>query len=62
MIQPWLEDDQVEEVVKQLTASFPGSDLLQNNQYVFNFLLVSFHSIRQFSEVSKRDSLKDQTT
>ena len=25
VINPWLEDDQVEEVVKQLTASFPGS-------------------------------------
>jgi type I restriction enzyme, R subunit len=39
VIQPWLEDDQVEEVVKQLTASFPGSNLLQNNRHVFNLLL-----------------------
>jgi type I restriction enzyme R subunit len=23
VINPWLEDDQIEEVVKQLTASFP---------------------------------------
>ncbi|MEQ1841204.1 MAG: type I restriction endonuclease, partial [Verrucomicrobiales bacterium] len=37
-IQPWLEDDQVEEVVKQLTASFPGGNLLQNNQHVFDLL------------------------
>lgn len=39
LIQPWLEDDQVEEVVKQLTASFPSSNLLQNNQHVFRLLL-----------------------
>ncbi len=39
VIQPWLADDQVEEVVKQLTASFPGSNLLQNNRHVFNLLL-----------------------
>ena len=39
VIQPWLEDDQVEEVVKQLTASFPSSNLLQNNQHVFRLLL-----------------------
>lgn len=39
VINPWLEDDQVEEVVKQLTASFPGTDLIQNNRYVFNLLL-----------------------
>ncbi|KUO97290.1 type I restriction endonuclease subunit R [Ferroacidibacillus organovorans] len=38
-INPWLEDDQVEEVVKQLTASFPSSDLIQNNRHVFHFLL-----------------------
>ena len=25
VINPWLEDDQVEEVVKQLTGSFPGT-------------------------------------
>jgi type I restriction enzyme R subunit len=38
VIQPWLADDQVEEVVKQLTASFPSSNLLQNNQHVFRLL------------------------
>jgi type I restriction enzyme R subunit len=32
VINPWLEDDQVEEVIKQLTASFPGSGLILNNQ------------------------------
>lgn len=39
IIQPWLEDDQVEEVVKQLTGSFPSSNMLQNNQHVFQLLL-----------------------
>ena len=38
VIQPWLEDDQVEDVVKQLTAGFSGSNLLQNNQHVFRLL------------------------
>ena len=32
VINPWLEDDQVEEVVKQLTASFPSTGLLENNK------------------------------
>jgi len=39
IINDWMEDDQVEEVIKQLTASFPGTGLLENNQYVFNLLL-----------------------
>jgi type I restriction enzyme R subunit len=39
VINPWLEDDQVEEVVKQLTASFPSTGLIQNNRYAFNLLL-----------------------
>ena len=30
VINPWLEDDQVDEVVKQLTANFPSTNLLQN--------------------------------
>ena len=38
-INPWLEDDQVEEVVKQLTASFPGTGLIENNKYVLRLLL-----------------------
>ena len=33
VINPWLEDDQVEEVVKQLTASFPSTSLIQNNRH-----------------------------
>ena len=39
VINPWLDDDQVEEVVKQLTASFPGTGLIQNNQHVLKLLL-----------------------
>ena len=39
VINPWLEDDQVEEVVKQLTASFPSTDLLENNKHLFQLLL-----------------------
>ena len=38
VINPWLADDQVEEVVKQLTASFPGSGLIQSNKHVFTLL------------------------
>jgi|GEM_PF-27755 len=39
VINPWLEDDQVEEVVKRLTASFPSTGLIQNNRHVFRMLL-----------------------
>ena len=39
VINPWLENDQIDEVVKQLTASFPGTGLLENNRHVFNLLL-----------------------
>jgi type I restriction enzyme, R subunit len=39
VINPWLEDDQGEEVIKQLTASFPGTSLIQNNQHVLQLLL-----------------------
>lgn len=39
VINPWLEDDQVEEVVKQLTASFPSTDLAKNNQHALHLLL-----------------------
>ena len=37
-INPWLEDDQVEEVVRQLTASSPGG-LIENNKHVLHLLL-----------------------
>jgi len=39
VINLWLEDDQVEEVVKQLTTSFPGGDLIKNNRHAFTMLL-----------------------
>ena len=39
VINPWLEDDQVEEVVKQLTASFPSTGLIENNKHVLHLLL-----------------------
>jgi type I restriction enzyme R subunit len=39
IINEWLEDDPVEEVVKQLTAGFPGTDLIKNNRHVFTLLL-----------------------
>jgi len=39
IINPWLQDDQVEEVVKQLTASFPGPGLLENNKHLLQLLL-----------------------
>ncbi|CAB3741277.1 hypothetical protein LMG22037_06475 [Paraburkholderia phenoliruptrix] len=39
IINPWLEDDQVEEVIKRLTASFSGSNLLENNRHVLTLLL-----------------------
>jgi type I restriction enzyme R subunit len=39
IINPWLEDDQVEDVVKQLTANFPGTSLIQNNKHLFQLLI-----------------------
>jgi type I restriction enzyme, R subunit len=39
VINPWLEDDQVEQVSKQLTASFPGTGRIQNNRHVFQLLV-----------------------
>ncbi len=38
VINAWLEADQVEEVVKQLTAIFPSNSLLENNRQVFTLL------------------------
>ena len=35
VINPWLEEDQVEEAVRRLTAGFPGTGLLENNRHVF---------------------------
>ena len=39
IMQPWLADDQLDDVAKQLTAGFTGSSLLQNNLHVFRLLL-----------------------
>ena len=52
-INPWLEDDQVEEVVRQLTASSPGG-LIENNKHVLRLLLenTSVSENRQTGEKS----------
>ncbi len=54
IINPWLADDQVEEVVKQLTAGFPTSNLLENNRHVHTLLLenTSVSENRQTGEKS----------
>jgi type I restriction enzyme R subunit len=39
IINPWLEDDQVEDVIKHLTANFPGTGLIQNNRHVLMLVL-----------------------
>jgi type I restriction enzyme R subunit len=38
VINDWMEEDQIDEVVKQLTASFPSTSLIQNNRHVFNLV------------------------
>lgn len=54
VINPWLEIDQIEEVVKQLTANFPSNNLLENNRHAFNLLLenTSVSENRQTGEKS----------
>lgn len=39
VINPWLAENQIDEVVKRLTASFPGFDLMKNNQHLLHLLL-----------------------
>jgi type I restriction enzyme R subunit len=39
VINDWLEDDQVEDVVKKLTASFLSTGLIQNNRHLLHLLL-----------------------
>lgn len=39
VINPWLEDDQIEDSAKKLTASFPSNSLIENNQHVLQLLL-----------------------
>ena len=64
VINPWLEDDQVEEVVKQLTANFPSTGLLENNKHVFQLLLenTSVSENRQSGENSPTVRFVDFTT
>jgi type I restriction enzyme R subunit len=38
-INPWIEDDQVDEVIKQLTANFSGTSLIENNKQVLHYLI-----------------------
>ena len=54
VINDWLEDDQVEEVLKQLTANFSGSGLIANNRHAFNLLIenTSVSENRQTGEKS----------
>ncbi len=64
VINPWLEDDQVEEVVKQLTASFPSTGLLENNKHLFQLLLenTSVSENRQSGDQSPTVRFVDFTT
>jgi type I restriction enzyme R subunit len=39
VMNPWLEDDQVDEAVKHLTASFPSTALIPNNRHALHLLL-----------------------
>ena len=39
VINPWLEDDQLEEVINQLTTSTPSMGLIENNKRVLRLLL-----------------------
>ena len=37
-INPWMEEDQLDEVIKQLTAKFPSNNLLENNRHIFDLI------------------------
>lgn len=54
IINDWLEDDQIEEVAKQLTAGFPSTGLIENNQHGLHLLLenTSVSENRQTGEKS----------
>ncbi|MCT7965000.1 type I restriction endonuclease subunit R [Laspinema sp. D1] len=60
-INPWLEDDQAEEVIKQLTAHFPSNNLLENNGHIFNLLQLnpSVSENRQTGETSPNVTIID---
>ena len=53
VINPWLEEDQVEEAVRRLTAGFPGSGLLESNRHVFRFAV--FEHQRQREPPDRRE-------
>lgn len=54
VINPWLEDDQIEDVIKRLTASFPSTSLIENNRFLLQLLLenTSVSENRQTQEQS----------
>jgi type I restriction enzyme R subunit len=52
-INPWLEDDQVEEVARQLTASFSGTGLIENNKYVLHYYWKNTVSAKTAIQVNK---------
>ncbi|MCC5897169.1 MAG: type I restriction endonuclease subunit R [Phormidium sp. BM_Day4_Bin.17] len=60
-INPWLEDDQTEDVIKQLTAHFPSNNLLENNRHSFNLLQQkpSVSENRQTGETSPNVTIID---
>ena len=39
IINPWLEDDQIEEAARRLTTGLPGMGLLENSRYILDLLL-----------------------
>ncbi|MEM7183646.1 MAG: HsdR family type I site-specific deoxyribonuclease [Spirochaetota bacterium] len=38
-INPWLQQDQIEDVCKEITSSLPGNSLLKNNRHILQLLL-----------------------
>ncbi len=57
-INPWLDDDQIEEVVKQLTANFPSGSLIENNQHLLHLLLenTSVSEHRKTGDIQRRST------
>ena len=39
IINPWIEDDQVDQVIHQLTGNWPSTGLLENNKHLFELLI-----------------------
>lgn len=39
IINPWIEEDQIEDVVKELISTLPGSSLIKNNMHILQLLL-----------------------